>query len=59
MKIPASQLLQLMQILKDSMEIQMGYDWNFKSTHAERKKLYDELLKSIVSEQIIEIIPDS
>jgi hypothetical protein len=52
MIISGEQLLFLVQVLKDSLDIQMGYDWNFKSNRDQRKKFHEELLKLLSSEQI-------
>ena len=56
MVISGEQLLFLMQTLEESLDIQMGYDWNFKSNHEQRKKFHEELLKSLFSKEQINII---
>lgn len=51
MQINGEQLFFLLQILKDSLDIQMGYDWNFKYKKEKRKNFYEELLRSILSQE--------
>lgn len=55
MQITGQQLLFLVRVLKDSLDIQMGYDWNFHDKRDQRKIFYDRLIESLVSQQSIEI----
>jgi len=55
MKITGEQLLFLVQVLKDSLEIQMGHDWTFKNKREQRQKFYDTLLKELISQNIVKI----
>lgn len=56
MKITGNQLFFLMQVLKDSLEIQMGYDWNFTQKREERKKFHEELLKSLLLNEKVNVL---
>lgn len=55
MQISGEKFYFLMQVLKDSLEIQSGYDWNFEHKLEARKKFYDELMKIIITQDFIEI----
>lgn len=55
MKITGEQLIFLVDILKDSLEVQMGYDWVFKSSRDQRKLFHDNLLKCLLSQQKVEV----
>lgn len=56
MQITGTQLLFLIQVLKDSTEIQMGYDWNFANKRQERQKFHDDLLTSLFLKEKINVI---
>lgn len=45
----------LPKILKDSLDIQMGYDWSFHHKREQRKIFYDKFIECLVSQQSIEI----
>lgn len=55
MQISGEQLYYLVQVLKDSLDIQMGYDWSFKSKRDSRKEFYEKLLKSILTQDKIDV----
>lgn len=55
MQISGEQLYYLVQVLKDSLDIQMGYDWSFKSKRDSRKEFYEKLLKSALNQEAIDI----
>jgi hypothetical protein len=54
MKMTGEQLLFLMQVLKDSLDIQMGYDWSFNHKKDQRKAFYDKFIELLISQQSIE-----
>ena len=55
MKITGEQLFFLIQVLKDSLEIQMGYDWSFHHKRDERKKFYNKFIQSILLQHDIHV----
>lgn len=55
MQITGEELFFLIQVLKDSLDIQMGYDWSFTQKREQRKIFYDKFIQSLVSQQAIEI----
>lgn len=55
MHISGEQLFYLVQVLKDSLTIQMGYDWNFTSKRDSRKDFHDRLIKSLMLQDKIDI----
>lgn len=55
MKIKGDELFFLIQVLKDSLEIQNGYDWSFKYKKNERKIFYEKLIKEILLQHKINI----
>lgn len=55
MKITSDQLFFMIQVLEDSLEIQMGYDWSFKYKRDKRKAFKDEIFKSLIAQESIDI----
>lgn len=55
MQITGDQLLFLVQVLKDSLNIEMGYGWVFEQSRNKRKIFYDEFMKNLISQQDINI----
>lgn len=55
MQITGEQFFYLVQVLKDSLDIQLGYDWSFHSKRDSRQDFYRQLLKSIMVQDKIEI----
>ncbi len=55
MKITGEHLLFLVQVLKDSLDIQTGYDWNFTHKRKERELFYDKFIQSLLSQQDVNI----
>lgn len=56
MQLQGEQLLFLVQVLKDSLEIQMGYDWPFTHRRDQRKSFYENLINSALSQEQINIV---
>lgn len=55
MKITGEQLNFLIQVLRDSLEIQMGYDWTFKYKKEKRKEFYQSLIEELLSSAKVQI----
>ncbi|HHF7341042.1 TPA: hypothetical protein ACPSKZ_000691 [Legionella anisa] len=55
MQITGKQLVFLIQVLKDSLEVQMGYGWIFKYNHEQRESFYQELIESLFSQNDVEV----
>ncbi len=55
MQISGDQLYYLVQVLKESLDIQMGYDWSFTSKRDSRKDFYERLIKSLMLQDKIDI----
>lgn len=55
MTISSEQLYLLMQVLKDSLEIKMGYDWTFEMKLEKRKTFYEELIKQAITTDRVNI----
>lgn len=55
MKITGEQLFFLIEVLKDSLKIQLGYDWNFTHRQKERKVFYKDFMHTLISQQDVDI----
>jgi hypothetical protein len=55
MQITGEQLFFLVQVLRDSLDIQMGYDWSFRKKRDERKQFYENFIYTILSQKNIDI----
>lgn len=55
MQISGEQLFYLVQVLKDSLDIQMGYDWSFKNKRDNRKEFLEKLMKSILTQEKVDV----
>lgn len=58
MQISGDQLLFLIQVLKDSLDIQMGYDWSFKYKKEQRSQFYEKFIQTILSKEHFSIDVD-
>lgn len=55
MQISGKQLWFLVQVLKDSLELQMGYDWSFKYRLEQRKAFHEELLQLLITQNNVDV----
>lgn len=51
MYIKGSQLLYMLQVIKDSLKLQLGTDWAFEASQKSREKFYNELIKSLIDQE--------
>jgi len=55
MQITGEQLFFLVQVLKDSLDIQMGYDWSFNYKLEQRKLFYNKFIQLLLSQDTVNI----
>jgi hypothetical protein len=55
MHITGEQLYFLIQVLKDSLDLQQGYDWPFTHKRETRKKFHEELIKTIITNENVSV----
>lgn len=56
MQITGNQLLFLLQVLKDSLKGEMGYDYAYKYKREQRKAFQEELMHSILLQEKVDVL---